>query len=221
VKDSVDLLALEALADHTQIVAADERLTVLGQQRADAEADSLALQEKRARYEAEAARQLEVGATIAPDIQERLDAVDAELGRQDQVCRVLDAAIEHETAARDALLRELLREVLAELKEQHRNAIVDLHWALAAAAEANEHVMSVQDAASRLGRQVFGGGTANSAGIGTGASAAVVTADPLPDLAWRELSLRTTRIQPETRLRVWRDYASRVLGIKLNGGVGR
>lgn len=77
--------------------------------------------------------------------------------------------------------------------------------------------MSIQDAASRLGRQVLGSGAATSAGIGTRTGAAVIRADPLPDLAWWELSLRTTRTQPETHLSVWRDHVSRVLGIKLGG----
>jgi len=45
----------------------------------------------------------------------------------------------------------------------------------------------------------------------------VLAVNPLPDLAWRELSLRTSPSQSETRLLYWREFASKALGIKLDG----
>jgi len=193
----------------------------LGRQRADAEAYLRALREDRGRLEAEAAKKLNGDGRIPAEEARRLGEVRERIAQQEQICRALDGAIERETRARSRLEKQVAAEVVEELRERQRRAVIALDEALSVAAERNEVVMSVQDAGSRLARRTFGSGSANSAGVGTGGSSMIITADPLPSLHWRELSLRTTPVQTETRLSVWREFASKALGIRLDGRAGK
>ncbi len=217
VADKIDVLGLQSLGAHPKVRGATERMQELGRQRADAEAYLRALRENRGRLEAEAAKKLNGDGRIPAEEARRLGEVRERIAQQEQICRALDGAIERETRARSQLEKQVAAEVVEELKERQRHAVINLDGALAAAAERNEVVMSVQDAGSRLARRTFGSGSTNSAGVGTGGSDMIITADPLPTLHWRELSLRTTPAQTETRLSVWREFASKALGIKLCG----
>jgi len=221
VTEKVDPLRLRSIDEHPQVRGATERLEELGRQRADAEAELRARQEEQERLEAEAGRRLEEGGKIPADLAKELAEARERIVQTVQVHRVLDAATERETRARSQLEKQVAAEVVEELRELQRRAVIALDEALSVAAERNEVVMSVQDAGSRLARRTFGSGSANSAGVGTGGSSMIITADPLPSLHWRELSLRTTPVQTETRLSVWRDFASKALGIKLDGKAGK
>lgn len=105
---AVDVVELRALSDHPRIAEADERLARLGQQRADVEVDLRLLQQKREREEAEAALRLDTGSKIPPAIKKQLYVWMELTVHTAQLCWVLDAAIERATAARDALLQEVL-----------------------------------------------------------------------------------------------------------------
>lgn len=214
-KAKIDLLTLRSLREHWEMLAHNERIEEINRQFDEDDCDLLDLRRRLEDLETEAARSYVPGERIPPALEDEMDEIRVQMDGLHQQLRVLDAAREKALEDRAALIEDLREEIAGDLRQRHADAVRRLHAALCEAATVNEEVKQLEEAAARLCGRTYGAGTENTAGIGTGGGSMLIATSPLPDLSWRELSIRTTPYQSSTRLLHWTEFANDVLGLDL------